>query len=141
MCIDDPLVVLDACVTSDEMYNYGFDNFAGFPNNRDVGIVILDTPVILPEYGTITDAGAITATSASTSGVGLRHHRWPCVQRPDAVVPRAAHGEDDADHDHRKWTDGYNLKTQPNGGRRGGTCSGDSGGPVFYPAIRTSSSP
>ena len=33
-----------------------------------------------------------------------------------------------------QWTDGYNLKTQPNGGRRGGTCSGDSGGPVFYPA-------
>ena len=33
-----------------------------------------------------------------------------------------------------QWTNGYNLKTQPNGGRRGGTCSGDSGGPVFYPA-------
>ena len=33
-----------------------------------------------------------------------------------------------------QWTDGYNLKTQPNGGSRGGTCSGDSGGPVFYPA-------
>ncbi len=28
-------------------------------------------------------------------------------------------------------TDGYNLQTQGNGDGRGGTCSGDSGGPVF----------
>jgi len=27
--------------------------------------------------------------------------------------------------------DGYNLQTQGNGDGRGGTCSGDSGGPVF----------
>jgi secreted trypsin-like serine protease len=27
--------------------------------------------------------------------------------------------------------DGYNLQTQGNGNNRGGTCSGDSGGPVF----------
>ncbi len=30
-----------------------------------------------------------------------------------------------------KNTDGYNLQTQGNGDGRGGTCSGDSGGPVF----------
>ncbi len=29
---------------------------------------------------------------------------------------------------------GFNLQTSGNGGGRGGTCSGDSGGPVFYPA-------
>ena len=28
-------------------------------------------------------------------------------------------------------TDGFNLQTQGNGNGRGGTCSGDSGGPVF----------
>jgi secreted trypsin-like serine protease len=27
--------------------------------------------------------------------------------------------------------DGFNLQTQGNGDGRGGTCSGDSGGPVF----------
>ena len=26
---------------------------------------------------------------------------------------------------------GYNIQTQGNGGRRGGTCSGDSGGPIL----------
>jgi secreted trypsin-like serine protease len=29
-------------------------------------------------------------------------------------------------------TDGFNLQTNGNGDDRGGTCSGDSGGPVFY---------
>jgi secreted trypsin-like serine protease len=29
-------------------------------------------------------------------------------------------------------TGGYNLQTNGNGAGRGGTCSGDSGGPVFY---------
>ena len=29
---------------------------------------------------------------------------------------------------------GFNLQTSGNGGGRAGTCSGDSGGPVFYPA-------
>ena len=60
--------------TSHEMYNYGFDNFAGFPNNRDVGVIILDKPVILPEYGTITDAGAITSNKSvevTVSGYGI----------------------------------------------------------------------
>ena len=27
------------------MYNYGFDNFAGFPNTHDIGLVILDQPI------------------------------------------------------------------------------------------------
>ena len=29
---------------------------------------------------------------------------------------------------------GYNLQTNGNGKGKGGTCSGDSGGPIFYPA-------
>jgi secreted trypsin-like serine protease len=29
-------------------------------------------------------------------------------------------------------TGGFNLQTNGNGSGRGGTCSGDSGGPVFY---------
>ena len=32
-------------VTSSHLYNYGFDNFNGFPNNKDVGIVVLDKPI------------------------------------------------------------------------------------------------
>jgi hypothetical protein len=32
-------------VTSHQLYNYGFANFAGFPNTKDVGLVVLDEPI------------------------------------------------------------------------------------------------
>ena len=87
-CIDDPAVALDACVTAHEMYNYGFDNFAGFPNHRDVGVVILDTPVVLPEYATITDCRRDHEQQENRPDrVRLRHHRWPRCERPDGLVP------------------------------------------------------
>ena len=50
----DPL-----CVTSDELYNYGFNDFAGFPNTRDVGLVILDRTVSMPDYGRLAAAGSL----------------------------------------------------------------------------------
>ena len=34
-------------------------------------------------------------------------------------------------------TDGFNLQTQGKGNGRGGTCSGDSGGPVFLGGSKT----
>jgi hypothetical protein len=47
------------CATSDELYNYGFDEFAGFPNTRDVGLVILDQPIELSEYGALAAPGSL----------------------------------------------------------------------------------
>ncbi len=47
------------CATSHELYNYGFANFAGFPNTHDVGLVILDQPIAMPEYGQLPAAGEL----------------------------------------------------------------------------------
>ena len=41
------------CATSTEMYNYGFNNFAGFPNHKDLGIFILDHPIVMDEYASL----------------------------------------------------------------------------------------
>ena len=135
MCIDDPLVVLDACAVSHEMYNYGFDNFAGFPNTRDAGVVILDAPVVLTEYGSITTAGAITSNKRidlTVSGYGITDGH--AASDPTLSFRERLMATTSLITTTDQWTNGFNLKTQPNGGRRGGTCSGDSGGPVFYPA-------
>ncbi len=35
------------CAASDELYNYGFDDFASYPDTQDVGLVILDEPIQL----------------------------------------------------------------------------------------------
>jgi hypothetical protein len=134
-CIDDPAVALDACQTSHEMYNYGFDNFAGFPNHRDVGVVILDKPVVLPEYATITDAGAITSNKSiklTVSGYGISDGH--AASDPTVSFRERLMAATTLVNTTNNNTAGFNLETQPNGGSRGGTCSGDSGGPVFYPS-------
>ncbi len=138
-CINDPNFpdAQEQCVTATEMYNYGFDNFAGFPNTRDVGVVILDrkNAVTLPEYGSIAPAATITSNKSvelTVSGYGISDGHAssdPTVSfRERLMATTTLITTNDT------WTDGYNLKTQPNGGGRGGTCSGDSGGPVFYPS-------
>ena len=134
-CIDDPAVALDACATSHEMYNYGFNNFAGFPNHRDVGVVILDKPVVLPEYATITDAGAITGNKSvkfTVSGYGISDGH--AASDPTVSFRERLQALTQLVTTTNQNTAGFNLETQPNGGSRGGTCSGDSGGPVFFPS-------
>ena len=66
------------CATSHEMYNYGFDDFAGFPNTHDAGLVILDQPIELPEYGDRRASGTLDGAKKpglffTVSGYGISH--------------------------------------------------------------------
>src|SRR5688500_4883403 len=47
------------CATGTELYNYGFNNFAGFPNHHDLGIVILDQPIVMDEYASLASEGSV----------------------------------------------------------------------------------
>jgi len=128
------------CVTSHEIYNYGFDNFAGFPNTHDAGIVILDEPATaVTEYGSLADVGALDDLLAArgtkdttflASGYGLSY------SSPVAVVSFRSRlmGYGKLVNLKSANNAGFNLQTQGNGTGRGATCSGDSGGPIFYPA-------
>lgn len=128
------------CTTSHEIYNYGFANFAGFPNTRDVGLVILDQPIILPEYGVLAPAGALddlgTArgtkdTIFTVSGYGLSYRTNDRSPLPNISYRVRLMAASTLVNLNSSLNDGYNLQTQGNGDDRGGTCSGDSGGPVF----------
>ena len=128
------------CATSQELYNYGFDNFAGFPDIRDVGLVILEQPITLPEYGELPEAGTLDdlQTHRSTkdtvftvSGYGLSYSSQPQSAVPSISYRVRLMAESMLVTLKSANTDGYNLQTQGNGDDRGGTCSGDSGGPVF----------
>lgn len=128
------------CATSTRLYNYGFDNFTGFPNTRDVGVVILDQPILLPQYGELPAAGALDSlatargrkgTEFTVSGYGLtlrtqEHSALPNVSYRERLMARSTLVNVGS-----AQTGSYNLQTQGNGNDRGGTCSGDSGGPVF----------
>ena len=125
------------CATSDELYNYGFDDFASFPDTHDVGLVILDQSIQLDEYGALAAASSLDGLDTqrghqeltfTSSGYGLSEsnpvHETSFRERLMAqsrLTNLRSHN-----------TGGFNLQANGNGGDRGGTCSGDSGGPVFY---------
>ena len=125
------------CATSDELYDYGFDDFAGFPDTHDVGLVILDQPIQLDEYGVLAAAGSLDGLDTqrghqeltfTSSGYGLSESNPVHVTSFRERLMAESRLTNLTSHN----TDGFNLQTNGNGGDRGGTCSGDSGGPVFY---------
>jgi hypothetical protein len=125
------------CATSDELYNYGFSQSGGLPNTRDVGLVILDQEIAMPEYGALAAAGTLDRLATrrgqqgltfTASGYGLTESSPVKVTSFRERLMAQARLTNLSSH----LTDGYNLQTNGNGAGRGGTCSGDSGGPVFY---------
>jgi hypothetical protein len=128
------------CATSSKLFNYGFDNFAGFPNTHDVGVVILDQAISLPEYGQLPQPGTLdnlgTArgrkdTVFTVSGYGLTLSTQPHSALANISFRSRLMARSTLVNLNSHNNDGFNVQTQGNGSGRGGTCSGDSGGPVF----------
>ena len=119
--------------------NYGFHNFEGYPNNLDVGVVVLDAPVATPQggFGILPTAGAIDRYLAAAgnkkqarftvSGYGLSDQDPVPVSFRERLQATSYLVNNEA-----PVTD-YNLKTTANASQgKGGTCNGDSGGPVYF---------
>lgn len=140
MCIGgDPL-----CVHASTVVEFGYDDFAGFPDTKDLGLLILDTAMALGEYGELPEVGALDGLSSKrgladttflASGYGLTY------SSPASIVSfrerLMAYGT--LVNTVSANNGGFNVQTQGHGRDRdgrylGGTCSGDSGGPIFYPA-------
>ena len=128
------------CATSHQIFNYGFDNFAGFPDIHDAGLVILDQAIAMPEYGVLPTAGLLDDLSTArgtedtvftVSGYGLSYSTSLNSVLPNLSFRERLMAESTLVNLGSHMTDGFNLQTQGNGDGRGGTCSGDSGGPVF----------
>lgn len=128
------------CATSDQLYDYGFDNFTGFPDIHDVGLVILDQPIFLSEYGQLAGAGFLEDTldgprghediTFTLSGYGLTFSNpAQVVSFRERLMALAQLVNLNESHN----TAGFNLALGGSpGGGRGGSCFGDSGGPAFY---------
>jgi secreted trypsin-like serine protease len=107
------------------------------PNTHDVGIVLLDAPVALAEYGQLPEAGFLDSldTARGTQDVTFTIVGYGLQQ----VVPTLEseriryQGTSHLQNLRSNLTGGFGLQTSNNGGNwSGGTCSGDSGGPILY---------
>ena len=137
------------CAESSTMFNYGFDNFAGFPNIHDIGIVILDQAIAEPEYASLAAAGTLNTlatrkgvqdVTVRVSGYGLSADLETPVRGNGVGTTKILSLRVRLEADSRinnlgnQNTLGYSIQANGNGADSGGTCSGDSGGPVFWPA-------
>ena len=127
-------------ITFSRADNYGFDEFVTYPDTHDVGVVVLDEPynppsgtfAILPEPGLIDGLVAAAGSSAKktlrfrTVGYGLSD------QDPRPVSTRERLTAWGYLIEGSSGVTEFNLKTTANASQgKGGSCNGDSGGPVL----------
>jgi Trypsin. len=137
-------------VTSHTLYNYGFTNSAGLPNTHDVGLVILDQPITASKYAAQFTSFPALAASGSLDRLATRRGQQDVtftasgyglsLQNPVKVVSfrERLMATEKLNNLGSHLTGGYNIQTSANPGNgRGGTCSGDSGGPLLYSSTNT----
>jgi hypothetical protein len=119
-----------------------FDDYAEFPDTYDIGLVLLDSPIYVAEYGSmpsldqfdflVNSKGPISKRQAAIVGFGLQG-TIPAFEQDDFVRYKGLSAVIGSEHG--AVLGHQNLKFTNNPGKgsgSGGTCSGDSGGPAFW---------
>ena len=115
-----------------------WDDFASFPATYDVGVVELDTGVTMSTYGVLCDLGELNSlnkqkgqqnTIFDVTGYGLQSVK----PKVSAELSRFK-GSVKITNLKSALTDGWNIQATESPGKgngQGGTCFGDSGGPML----------
>ena len=139
-CAVGTLGVTCATVSAGNIYNFGFTGSLTVPNTHDAGILILDQPIQVSEYGQLPEAGVLDGLATSrgvqdtiftVSGYGLTYKEQLQNGKPNISFRERLMAEATLVNVNSFLNSGFNLQTSGNGSGKGGTCNGDSGGPVF----------
>jgi hypothetical protein len=116
-----------------------YNDYAEFPQTYDVGLVILSQEVLLETYGVLPSEGLLQRVKAQK---GNKNNWWTAVGYGSQGILNPFEGDDYARYqtitrlvELNSTTNGpgSSAKFSNNPGQnRGGTCFGDSGGPLFY---------
>lgn len=120
------------CSESSAIVEYGYGGAVYLQgDNKDVGLVFLQDPIEVGEYAQLPSPNFADTLSTGTPmtfsgyGVSSEPHVTSFRERLEATGFLI--------NNHNKTTAGYNLLVSNNpGAGRGGTCFGDSGGPLLY---------
>jgi hypothetical protein len=121
------------CSTSSTLIEYGFNGLHKFgTDNADVGLVILDQPIVLATYASLAAAGSVdtlpTGAPVTITGYGVSGEKPAVVSLRERLMASAF-----IINTHNKAASGFNIQISGNpGDGRGGSCFGDSGGPILY---------
>jgi Trypsin len=121
------------CAESHTLIEYGYvGNVFLHGNNKDVGMLILDDPIVLDEYASIAAAGTVdelpVGTEITYSGYGVSGEKPVVVSYRERLM-----AEGFIVSTNNTNTAGFNIQLSTNpGADRGGSCFGDSGGPILY---------
>lgn len=119
-----------------------YNDYAEFPNTFDIGLVLLERPIYVAEYGEMPSGGQfdylrkargkISERQARIVGFGLQG-RIPAFAGDDFVRYAATSAVTGLAVSSTIGEQNFKFTNNPGkGSGSGGTCSGDSGGPAFY---------
>lgn len=135
------------CFTASTILNYGFTGSLTLPNTHDVGLVILDETANLG-YADLPEANFLNQLATArgrqdilftVSGYGLTYKQQPHNGKPNTSFRERLMAEATLVNLNSALNAGFNLQTNGNGSGKGGTCNGDSGGPVFFGGLESES--
>jgi hypothetical protein len=110
-----------------------FDDFSQFPLIYDVGVIVLDQALSLSQFGTLPPEGFLATVKASDNqftvvGYGVQGFIKPFARR----IYSRYRGTVRLIELNSAFDGGQTAKFTNNPGIGGGTCFGDSGGPIFF---------
>jgi hypothetical protein len=119
-----------------------YNDYAEFPNTFDVGLILLEEPIYVAEYGALPELdqfdylrksrGPIGKRQARIVGYGLQG-RIPAFAGDDFVRYAATSSVTGLGVSDTIGEQNFKFTNNPGkGSGSGGTCSGDSGGPAFF---------